>query len=282
MLRLTRHSSAAPFLQLARPWLERAEAENNLILGFAGAWAKDPSFFRTPPYLASVERQGGVAACAFRSPPHKLALTRADDKRALELVAADALAVYPDLATAFGPEPDVEAFAAHWTLIAGRPVERGLRTRIYEARSVQRAGPTPPGALRRATAADLEVVVPWVASFFDDIGETHREDPAKHARARLKGGALFVWDRGGPVSMAGWSGKTANGVRVNLVYTPPPHRSRGYAQACVAALTERLLAQGSAFCCLYANRANPVSLRIYERIGYRPVCDVSDFNVGVN
>ena len=78
--------------------------------------------------------------------------------------------------------------------------------------------------------------------------------------------------------MAGWSGKTANGVRLNLVYTPPGLRSRGYARACVWALTEQLLAQGNMFCCLYANLANPISNRIYERIGYRPVSDVSDFN----
>lgn len=279
MLDLARHSSAASFLQRAEPWLARFEAENNLILGFASAWAQDPSFFKAPPYLATVERSGGVVACAFRSPPHKLALTRIDERPASALLAADALSTYPDLATAFGPEPDIETFAAHWAALAGRPVERGMRTRILEARALQRAGSTPPGSMRPATAADLDILVPWMSALFDEIGEIHHEQPAKHANARIKSGSLFVWDRAGPVSMAGWSGKTRNGVRVNLVYTPPQLRARGYARACVSALTEVLLAQGNAFCCLYANRANPVSNRIYERIGYRPVSDVSDFNV---
>ena len=95
-------------------------------------------------------------------------------------------------------------------------------------------------------------------------------------RARLKAGSLFVWDDDGPVSMASWSGRTRNGVRVNLVYTPRERRSRGYATACVAALTERLLAEGKQYCCLFTQLANPVSNRIYQRIGYRAVCDFTD------
>jgi GNAT superfamily N-acetyltransferase len=279
MLRLTRHTSAASFLTVAEPWLMRAEAENNLILGFVGAWAQDASFFTAPPYLRTVESDAGVLACAFRSPPHKLALTRTDERRAMALLAADALCAYPDLSIAFGPEPDIDAFAAHWAELGGRPVERVMRSRIYAARAVERTGAAPPGAMRPATAADLDILVPWVSGLFEEIGEIHHPEPAKHAKARIKSGSLFVWDCAGPVSMAGWSGKTANGVRINLVYTPPQLRSRGYARACVAALTELLLAHGNSFCCLYANVANPVSNRIYQQIGYRPVRDVSDFNV---
>lgn len=268
MLKLTRHSSAGSFLKLAESRLMRSEVENNLILSSCTMAA----------YLATVERDGEVVACAFRSPPHKLALTRAEDPEAMTLLAADALSAFPDLPVALGPEPDIEAFGAAWADLAGRRVERGMRQRIHEIREVQRLRNPPPGKPRPANAADLEVVIPWIAAFFDAVGEVH-QDPAKIANARLKQQALFVWDDGGPVSMAGWSGKTANGLRVNLVYTPRELRSRGYALACVSALTEQLLSQGNKFCCLYTNLANPISNRIYERIGYRPVCDVSDFKV---
>jgi GNAT superfamily N-acetyltransferase len=279
MLHLTRHPSAGSFLQLAESWLMRAEAENNLILGFACAWAQDSSFFTTAPYLATVEDNGRTTACAFRSPPHKLVLTRLGERKAAKLLATDALSVYPDLGTALGPEPDIEAFAEAWADIAGPHPVRGMRQRIHEVRAVQRTGKLPPGTMRPATAADLDILVPWVSACFHEIGDVVQHEPAKLAQARMKSGSLFVWDDRGPVSMAGWSGKTTNGVRVNLVYTPPEKRSRGYAQACVSALTERLLAEGNGFCCLYTNLANPISNRIYERIGYRPVCDVSDFTM---
>jgi predicted GNAT family acetyltransferase len=257
----------------------RAEVENSLILGIADALARDVSPTSEPPYLSTVEINGNVVACALRTPPHKLALTRCDHPEAMMMLATDALSIYPDLATALGPEPDVEVFAAAWSALTGRRVQRGMRQRLHEIRQLRPLRNPPPGKLRPANAADLQVVMPWISAFFDEIPGVIREDPAELANARLKNGALFVWDNRGPVSMAGWSGKTANGVRVNLVYTPRELRSRGYATACVSALTEVLLAQGNRYCCLYTNLANPVSNRLYQRIGYRPVCDFSDFEV---
>ena len=97
------------------------------------------------------------------------------------------------------------------------------------------------------------------------------------ARQRIASGRMFVWDDGGPVSMAAWSGRTPNGVRVNYVYTPAERRGRGYASACVADLTQHLLNNVAEFCCLVTDLGNPTSNSIYQRIGYQPVCDLSDF-----
>lgn len=63
---------------------------------------------------------------------------------------------------------------------------------------------------------------------------------------------------GRPVSMAGYGGPTPNGIRVFAAYTPPAWRGRGYATACVAALTRRLLDGGRRrFCFLFTDRTNP-------------------------
>lgn len=62
-----------------------------------------------------------------------------------------------------------------------------------------------------------------------------------------------------------------------MVYTPPAARGRGYASACVAALSQRVLDDGAHFCMLYTDLANPVSNAIYQRIGYVPVADVTDW-----
>jgi predicted GNAT family acetyltransferase len=90
---------------------------------------------------------------------------------------------------------------------------------------------------------------------------------------RLRRGRLYVWDDDGPRTMAAWAGKTPHGVRVNFVYTPPESRGQGYASACVAALSQRLLDEGNDFCCLYTDLSNPISNSIYQKIGYRPVSD---------
>ena len=84
---------------------------------------------------------------------------------------------------------------------------------------------------------------------------------------------LVLWEDGEPVSVAGYGGRTPNGIRVGPVYTPPELRGRGYASALVAGLSTMLLAEGRKFCFLYTDLANPTSNRIYEQIGYERVCD---------
>ncbi len=72
--------------------------------------------------------------------------------------------------------------------------------------------------------------------------------------------------------MAMSAGKTAHGIRVTGVYTPPEFRKKGYATACVGSLTQKLLNDGNEFCFLYTDAANPTSNSIYQKIGYRIEC----------
>jgi predicted GNAT family acetyltransferase len=79
--------------------------------------------------------------------------------------------------------------------------------------------------------------------------------------------------------MAAWTGKTPNGVRINFVYTPRELRGKGYATACVKALTRQQLDQGNAFCWLYTDVSGTASPNIFKRIGYWPVSDVAEYNL---
>jgi ribosomal protein S18 acetylase RimI-like enzyme len=80
--------------------------------------------------------------------------------------------------------------------------------------------------------------------------------------------------------MAAWAGRTGRVARVNYVYTPPERRGHGYASACVATLTQQLLDEGVPRCCLYTDLSNPTSNKIYQAIGYRPVCDAAEYRLG--
>jgi predicted GNAT family acetyltransferase len=73
--------------------------------------------------------------------------------------------------------------------------------------------------------------------------------------------------------MAGFVGTTPHGIRIAAVYTPPPLRGRGYASAIVADLSQKMLNAGRRFCFLFTDLANPVSNKIYQRLGYKPVGD---------
>jgi predicted GNAT family acetyltransferase len=137
-----------------------------------------------------------------------------------------------------------------------------------------------PGRFRPATVDDSDLVAAWSVAFVrESLGDA--ADPATVERSVVAGieeRRLFVWEDLLPVSMAAWVGPTPNGVRINYVYTPPELRGRGYASACVAALSQNRLDSGRRFCFLYTDLANPTSNSIYRKIGYEPVADVSAFN----
>ena len=152
--------------------------------------------------------------------------------------------------------------------------------RIYEIRRPPTSVYQPPGVIRPIAESDLDLVTSWLAAFVSELGAAEPRQPAQIARTRLAAEDLYVWSDGGPVSMAGFGGKTPNGVRVNLVYTPEANRRRGYASACVAALTQILMDRGNRYCALYADLANATSNAIYQRIGYEHLCDAAEYELG--
>lgn len=270
-MQVTRFREARSFLAHAEAFLLRAEVENNLLLGIIGTGS-----FRDEAYIATVDHDGTVVACGVRAPPHKAVISAAEPP-ALACLVADLSEKYPDLAQVHGPEPAVGQFADLWAARTGVPSIQTTMLRLFEIRKGPEAVASPAGRLRAATESDLTTAVAWLTAF---IAEAHPGDPTDPQTAAAKAittRSLFLWDDKGPVSMAGWSGRTPRGVRVTFVYSPPEYRGRGYATACVAELTRRLLGEGLAYCCLYADRSNPGSNHIYQKIGYRAVGESSDY-----
>lgn len=127
--------------------------------------------------------------------------------------------------------------------------------------------------------SDRFLLIDWIRAFTSEaIGEN---EPKPNYRdicdRRLRQNSLYLWQNDVPVSMAGFSGATPNGIRINAVYTPPEYRRKGYASSCVAALSRSLLNKGHKYCFLFTDLANPTSNSIYQKIGYKPVCDVSNY-----
>ena len=93
----------------------------------------------------------------------------------------------------------------------------------------------------------------------------------------------MIWEADGkPVSMAGYSGPTPNGIRIGAVYTPKDQRRKGYASACTAGLSQHLLDLGFQFCFLFTDLLNPTSNHIYQQIGFEPVSDVDQYSFKVD
>lgn len=274
-MRVVRHGTAQAFLERADPWLACAEAEHNLFYGIVGQIRARPEMYPLAPWLLTVE-SGGVAGAAIMTPPHSLIVAR------MSLEALDALADW--LIRDHAPVPGVlghveaaDAFARVWQSRTGESGTAGRHQRIYECERVTEEG-SAPGALRLAEEHDVLVLLDWAGRFYDDVGET---GPRTNLEARVRNGVddgrFWLWEDGRPACMTALLGDTPRGVRVSWVFTPRELRGRGYATACVAAVTRRAFASGRRFCFLHTDLANPTSNSIYRRIGYRPVCDAREW-----
>jgi GNAT superfamily N-acetyltransferase len=167
-------------------------------------------------------------------------------------------------------------FAGHWAEVTGMGATPFNGQRIYELGDVPAPG-TAKGHLRRAAAGDCELLLEWMHGFSDDVRERHM--PEEVLTRRVAAGQFWLWEDNGACSVAAHTVPVGGVTRVQAVYTPPARRGRGYAQACVAALSARLQDAGHR-CILYTDLANPVSNKLYRRIGYRAVVECLRYRFG--
>jgi uncharacterized protein len=270
-VKLTRHRTRASFSEAAESFLLEAEAENGLMLGLLGALRAEVEVGGPVPVLATVAVEGQTVACALRTPPHRVVITRGPD-RALEVLAREFAATDSDPAGVLGPREATLTFSARWSAATGRGHEVIMEQGIYRLDPQDLAVPEASGHLRSCTRDDVELLATWIEDFHEQAPPPH-SDPRAVAEQRVGERSIFVWDDRQPVSVIGLSGPTPNGIRVSLVYTPPESRGRGYASALVGGLSRHLLEGGKDFCFLYTDMASPTPNKIYRELGYRLVCD---------
>ena len=275
-MKLVRHKTGADFLAQAGNWLEQAEAENNLILGIAAFFKSNSNQPKIEPYFFTVEDDGIIVGAALMTPTRRLLITRMSDPTAA-LLADYLLAEGAPVPGVLGPKECARVFAENWIGKTGLSSRLKMSERIYACESVFMPILSR-GNLRTATPDDESLLVHWAGEF---CREAKIEDETAYTQAQLPKLIakewLYVWDDGEVVSMADFGRETAHGIAVSLVYTPPRWRNKGYATSCVASLTKRMLDNGKKFCCLFTDLANPTSNGIYQRIGYREICDFDDW-----
>jgi predicted GNAT family acetyltransferase len=254
---------AAEFLTYAGDYLRSRPAEHSVILTNAERRIDLTGADNLWAWVTSAD--GAVTAAAIHTPPFGAYVSVGAD---------DAIAALADgfhergrsLPGVGGFRQQAEVFAAKWGRLTDARIETTMRQGVYVADAV--TPPTGvPGRMRRVDAADRTLVGEWVADFHVDTGLPPQ--PSSDIDERIASGRLFVWvvdDR--PVSMAGVTPPAAGVSRVQYVYTPADRRRRGYASACVAALTAKELAEPGRTCMLYTDLANPTSNGIYQAVGY--------------
>lgn len=279
MIEVERFKDVERFIETAGSYLIRQEAAHNLIFGVCTTLMTNPDYYGEV-YLAVAHGRRGVVGVAMRTGTHNLVFSQVASGQAVDALVADAHDFYGTIPGLLAPASFSQAAAAKWESLSGQASQVGMRQCVYQLDAVIPVGGVA-GSMRLARDDEADRLTAWMDAF--QVEALGMSDLARSALLvdlyrQGSGRGLHVWeDDGEIVAMAGYTGETPHGIRVNAVYTPPGSRRRGYASALVAALSQYLLDKGYAFCFLFTDLDNPTSNKIYQNIGYQPVCDMTEW-----
>lgn len=282
-MKLTEYSDAHGFLRSSQGYLMRSEAENNLLLSSALTIARSSSGRLPQLSYFTVEKSGQIVATAMNASHRKLLLSHAGAEAARFL--GEKLGSRGDrVRSVFGPEAASEGFCEGFSASGGAPLkaeQRILQMRFQlDFQEAAACAKRPQGLWRLAREKDKQLLLQWTRRFVEECNHDEtREESAELVHRYIENRQLFLWeDSSAPVAMAGFSGLTPNGLRINMVYTEPKARGRGYAGALVSALNRRLLSQGDRkFCFLFVDAENEPAVRVYRRLGFQTFGVFADY-----
>jgi uncharacterized protein len=260
----------------AQAYLLKHEAENNVLLNVVDTLLHNPDRYPETHYLATVkEDNGDILAVAIRTPPRKLLLSKVSNLDALTLIARHL--EHEQLPGVMGLLPEVETFLQTWQGLTGASYKLVKAMKIHQLTAVNDVATTN-GYLRLADERDRSILTEWLPAFVAEIGDVMDEDPNRAVDNRLKTQSTYIWENDLAVSLVAGRQFSPGVGRIGPVYTPPAYRQKGYATACVAALSQKLLNEGCDRCFLLTDLANPTSNHIYRKIGYLPICDWNEYS----
>lgn len=224
----------------------------------------------------------GVAMRTAPFQPHPLYVLSMPDEAARG-IARELMARGEVVAGINGALPAAQVLADELARLGGGVVTVHEHLRLFELGELTDP-PTPRGALRAATADDVDLALSWFLAFEAAAAEQAGRDDGHgmldgftrdEMQTRIDAGVIWLWEdeHGERVHLTGATPPAYGVTRVGPVYTPTAQRGRGFASSAVAQVSRQHVAQGVRVC-LFTDQANPVSNHIYEAIGYRPVVDM--------
>ncbi len=268
------------FLADNQEFLEKYEVQSQLNRGNAAAHQDEPC---SPGLLfGRVELDGAPVLLFGNTLPWNLCLNAAPDVSGTDEAIAELAAYLRDNSI------EIAGVTARETLCRAFMEAYGGQFRLRSTLDIMvletLIEPPPcPGTVCKAGMSDLDLIVDWKCAI---LREAVNEEPVPEQVRETTVDQLersVVWlmrdERGEPVSMANSGRMLEHGACVSGVYTPPQHRGHGYCQNTVASLCRELLSSGKSYVTLFVDKKNPISNRVYRKIGFEILEDSSEYKL---
>jgi len=273
---LHRYADAREFLSRTERWLQIREVEHAGVLQSARQARANDTRYERPIYWATIEDDGKVIGCAYRTPPYKVGVTLLPGDAIAPLV-ADLAATYPGNIGGFsGPEPTVSELADAWVAKRGGSWSVNTRGRLMSLPFTAGGPGGPQGVLRLADESDSALAQGWGAAASIDSGIAALDGQMCLRLLGIKLLYFFADDQ--TRCMIGLLRETRTAVAVGIVYTPAAFRGQGYGTAALRALSRLLDERGIQKRYLWIDPASDGSQALARKLGCELVHDSVDID----
>jgi predicted GNAT family acetyltransferase len=272
------------FYKLAFPFLMEREIENSLFIYILNRLKENIKRYGEEfPRLSLIFDNNTIVVLAMRTPPNDLLLSFSNNLDYIETLVEEYTYTTENLPGVLGFKAAADKFTKLWSENNNLTFRLLRNERLYILRKVSKdtLGSNP---LLVVTNRYDSLVLKWARNMITEaLEETSKDELSralKNIHEEIMAGTsqiYLLFNKGEPVSMARKAGKIPNGNAINLVYTPPSLRRKGYATECVAKLSQLILDEGMKYCFLFTDLSNPTSNNIYQKIGYRPIDDLTHY-----
>ena len=128
---------------------------------------------------------------------------------------------------------------------------------------------TAKGELRLPNAENAAVVFSWIEAFYKETLHANMPQPSTEKKTESSAKTtVSIWWNEKPVAMGMVLDTGSKTSRLNLIYTPPDERGKGYGRALVTALAAKIHENGQVPI-LYTETRNEGSNKLYKSIGFK-------------
>lgn len=262
------------FYTTVAPFLLRRRAENDLIIGIIRSMASSITGDEDGywAYVTGGEEILGVVAMTRQGKP---LLSYPCSEEACLLFARDMASQFY-LIGIKGAEREVRWFSDEFSKITERPGKLLNVLLCYQLT-------TPMDTICEETSLALEEDIPlvtlWTKEFFRETlpYDSPSDILLERTKESIEAKQIFLLRNPSPASMLKVIPTTPTSCRITYVYTPPEKRGRGYASRLVSDMSRRLLTSGNSFIILYTIASDPITNRLYPKLGYRVVNELHEF-----
>lgn len=178
------------------------------------------------------------------------------------------------------PDWFARSFLDSFKMLSGRDYHLYLSMDIMEIRTLNPVN-LPSVTCKVADDDDLSLIDRWAYDFqkealheIPDISIIHQKNLERIAKKQCY---VILDDHHIPHAMGLLTRPMKKGIAITLVYTDPSSRGKGYGMSVAYHLTKIAFDLGYQYVTLYVDKSNPISNRVYKKVGFRVIIDQSDY-----